>query len=175
MKKINLISCIIILLTGILACDKNNDSIYMGIENSWKLNDFEYSKDSSTQISLGSNESPFTVINIKSNIESDNGLFLACNLQITFNTSMTGSYIIKSGLTTVTNDKLNYMDVRCTFFTKDGAIIYDSIDTNITGTVIQIDDKYVVSILNKVKLVRVLNNDVIQGPETFSLICNKVR
>jgi hypothetical protein len=146
-------------------------------EDNWKLNDFIYSRTSSTQTSSNyTNGNPFTIINIQSNINQSNTPFIASNLQISFNTSTTGNYTIKSENTTVTDDDLKYMDIQCVVINGSGnTAIYKSIDTNKTATVSQIEGKYVINVPETISLTRTSNNGFNEAPDTFVFKCNKVR
>jgi hypothetical protein len=53
--------------------------------------------------------------------------------------------------------------------------IYESVDSNTTATVKQVDSKFVVSITTPVTLTRTLNDGLAQAPQNFALSSNEVR
>ncbi len=128
-------TCIILLVTIFSSsCNKSNEDEnkipipnILG-ENNWILDKYVYSRSNSVQENTSyTNGKPFTIISIESNITSDNGAYLASNLQVSFNTSTEGNYIIKSENTTVKDDQLKYLDIQCLIINEDGSnAIYKS-------------------------------------------------
>lgn len=102
LNKINSICFFVsaMLLTG---CSKDDPEPQNPVtsENSWKLNIYNYSRRTSTQTSTTfTNGDPFTIVYTDSNIATANNPFTNCSLIMTFNTSTTGEYVIKSQATT---------------------------------------------------------------------------
>ncbi|SRX76019.1 hypothetical protein [Aequorivita antarctica] len=175
----------ILLLLAIISnsCNKNNDddsnipSPSLLAENNWLLGDYVYARSSSAQEN-GSyvNGSPFTLINIESDIASVNDSFIASNLQVSFNTSTIGNYTIKSETTTVVADELKYLDIQCTIMDATGkTALYKSQDTTTLAQVREMDGKFVVNIPELITLTLASNNGLPDPPESFLFMCNKVR
>ncbi len=176
--------CIILLVTIFSSsCNKSNDdennfpSPSILAKNNWLLGEYVYSRSNSVQVDGSyTNGKPFTIINMESNITSDNGAFLASNLQISFNTSTVGDYIIKSESTTVTEDQLKYLDIQCEIINEAGnSALYKSQDTNKLAKVSLVNGKLVVNIPEQIILVLSSNNGLSHPPESFLFMCNKVR
>lgn len=168
---------VIIIITS---CSNNDDSSTMPVEmlsNKWQLNDYKYSRNFSSQISTTyvSGE-PFTAVSIDSNISNENGLFKSCNLVLTFNTSTTGYYTVKSLNSLVSDVLLKNLSVRCIVTDVAGhGAVYESVDSNVTAIVAFADGKFVISIPQAITLTRLINDDLVNAPETFSFKCNEVQ
>ncbi len=176
--KITSVCCIIFLMLQV-SCSKDapapqNPSTS---ENSWKLDAYKYGRRTSTQTgAIFTNGDPFTVVYIDSNIATANNPFTNCSLILTFNTSTTGDYIIKSQTTTLSNSTLKYMHIRCIVLNGVGtAATYDSTDGNLTASVMQVGGKYVVTISTSTSLTQTLNDGLVEAPNSFVLTADKVR
>lgn len=145
-------------------------------ENSWSLDSNNYVRSNSTQTSTTyTSGEPFTIVNVDSNF-NNNVIFKTCNFIPTFNTSTVGTYTIKSQNTVFSNVTLKTMYIRCYVSNAAGSgAMYESIDSNLTATVTQVEGKFVVTITEPVTLTRILNDNFPQAPQTFTLKCNKVR
>lgn len=175
---------ILLLLTIISnSCNKNNDddnnipSPSLLAENNWLLGDYVYSRSSSVQENgTYVNGKPFTLISIESDISSDNGPYIASNLQISFNTNTIGNYTIKSETTTVVKDELKYLDIQCEIIDATGkTALYKSLDTTTLVQVSTMNGKFVVNLPELITLTLSSNNGLPNPPETFLFMCNKVR
>ncbi|WP_412476241.1 hypothetical protein [Flavobacterium sp. TBRC 19031] len=146
-------------------------------EDTWKLDNYNFSRLTSNQTSTTYvNGNPFTILNIDSNTNNSNDPFKTCNLTIIFNTSTTGNYTIKSQTSVVSNTTQKIMDIRCIVSNGLGSgATYESIDSNLTATVTQINGKFVVLINEPITLNRTSNNGLSQAPQTFTFRCNNVR
>lgn len=157
--------------------DNSNPNPNPSTDNTWKLDNFNYSRNVSNQTSTTYvNGNPFTIINIDSNTNNDNDSFKTCNLIITFNTSTTGNYTVKSQNTVVSNTTQKLIDIRC--IVSDGlgnGASYSSIDTDLSATVTQVNDKFVITISEPVTLNRTTNNGIPQAPQNLTFRCNNVR
>jgi hypothetical protein len=97
-------------------------------------------------------------------------------LVISFNTSTIGEYTIKSQATALSDTKLKNMYIQCTFGSGAGTgAIYQSIDSNLTASVTQVNGKYVITIPASITLALTLNDGLVQAPQNFSFSCNGVR
>lgn len=145
-------------------------------ENSWKMNDYNFSRRASIQTSTTyTNGRPFTQVNVDSNISNSNNNFKSCNVIFWFNTSLTGVYSVKSENTVVSFDNLNYMTISC--FVSDGAghgAMYKSIDSDITATVTKVNDKFVVTVPTGITLTKTLDDGLVNAPVTMTFKSNKV-
>lgn len=145
--------------------------------DTWKLDNYNYSRNTSTQTSTTyTNGNPFTILNIDSNTNNNNGSFKTCNLVITFNTSTTGTYLVKSENSVVSNTTQKLMSIRC--IVSDGlgnGATYASADSNLSATVTQENGKFVVQISEPVTLDRIMNSGLVQAPQTFAFRCEYVR
>lgn len=146
-------------------------------EDTWKLDNYNFSRFTSNQTSTTYvNGNPFTILNIDSNTNNSNDPFKTCNLTITFNTSTTGSYTIKSQTSVVTNTIQKIMSIRCIVSNGLGSgATYESIDSNKAATVTQVNGKFVVLINEPITLNLTTNNGLSQAPQTFTFRCNNVR
>jgi hypothetical protein len=146
-------------------------------EDTWKLNNYNYSRNNSTQTSTSYiNGNPFTILNIDSNTNDNNDSFKTCNLVIAFNTSTTGTYLVKSENSVISNTTQKLLDIRC--IVSDGlgnGASYSSIDSNLSATVTQVNGKFVVTITEPVTLNLTMNDGISQAPQTFTFRCNNVR
>lgn len=146
-------------------------------ENSWKMNDYNFSRRASIQTSTTyTNGRPFTQVNVDSNISNSNNTFKSCNVIFWFNTSLTGVYSVKSENTVVSFDALNYMTISC--FVSDGAghgAMYKSIDSDNSATVTKVNDKFVVTVPNAITLTKTLDDGLVNAPATMTFKSNKVQ
>lgn len=173
----------IMLLSAILfiSCSSDsNDSTPTpspSTENTWKMNDFNFLRRVSIQTSTTyTNGKPFTQVNVDSNINNSNNNFKTCNVIFWFNTSLVGTYSVKSENTLVNFVELNYMTISCSV--SDGAghgAMYKSIDSDITATVTKVDGKFVVTVPNAVTLTKTLDDGLPNAPTTMTFKSNKVR
>lgn len=177
-SKITSLCCIIFLIL-LVSCSKDDPTPQnpSTSENSWKLDAYKYGRRTSTQTStLFTNGDPYTVVYIDSNIATANNPFTNCSLILTFNTSTTGDYVIKSQSTTLSNSASKYMHIRCIVLSSVGtAATYDSTDGNLIASVTQVDGKYVVTISTSTSLTQTLNDGLVQAPNSFVLTADKVR
>jgi hypothetical protein len=146
-------------------------------ENTWKLDSYNYTRRISTQLSeTFTNGDAYIIVNIDSNIATENTPFVNCNLVISFNTSTIGDYTIKSQVTALSNTKLKNMYIQCTIGSGAGTgAIYQSVDSNLTASVTHINGKYVITIPSNITLTRTFNDGLAQAPLNFLLSCNEVR
>jgi len=178
---LNKIKCICFFVSAMLlsGCSKDDPAPQNPVtsENSWKLNTYNYSRRTSTQTSTTfTNGDPFTIVYTDSNIATANNPFTNCSLIMTFNTSTTGEYGIKSQTTTFSDTKLKYMHVKCIVLSGVGtAAWYESTDGNLKASVTQVDGKYVVTIPSGTTLVRTYNDGLTQAPDNFVLLADRVR
>lgn len=183
MKK-SIFNSIMILLSAILfascSSDSNNDSTPTpspSADNTWKMDDYNFSRRASIQTSTTyTNGKPFTQVNVDSNINNSNNNFKTCNVVFWFNTSLAGTYSVKSENTLVSFDELNYMAISCSV--SDGAghgAIYKSVDSDITATVTKVDGKFVVTVPNAITLTKILDDGLPNAPTTMTFKSNKVR
>ena len=150
------------------------DPVPMPADNNWKLDNYIYSRRDSNQTT--SVQGNFTIVSIESNVATANNPYTNCNLNITFNTSTIGSYLVKAQNTLVANSTLKYMHIRCLIASGNGTgAIYDSIDSNVSATISIVDGKFVVVIPSGVILNRVLNEGMTNPPASFTLVAQKVR
>ena len=161
------------------SCSKDNPKPQnpSSTENTWKLDSYSYARKISTQLSEKfTNGDAYTIVSIDSNIATENTPFVNCNLVISFNTSTTGDYTIKSPVTALSNTKLKNMYIQCTIGSGAGTgAIYQSVDSNLTASVTQVGGKYVINIPSSITLTRTLNDGLAQAPLNFLLNCNGVR
>jgi hypothetical protein len=166
-----LLISVIILITS---CS-NDDSSTMPVEmlsNRWQLDDYNFSSQISTTYVSGE---PFTAVSIDSNISNENGLFKSCNLVLTFNTSTTGYYTVKSLNSLVSDVLLKNLSVRCIVTDVAGhGAVYESVDSNVTAVVAFADGKFVISIPQAIAMTLLINNDLANAPESMTFKCNEV-
>jgi len=171
--------CFFVLVMLQTACSKDDPAPQNPVtsENSWKLDTYNYSRRTSTQTSTTfTNGDPFTIVYTDSNIATANNPFTNCSLIMTFNTSTTGEYVIKSQTTTLSDTKLKYMHVKCIVLSGAGtAAWYESTDGNLKASVTQVDGKYVVTIPTGTELTRTYNDGLTQAPNNFVLLADRVR
>lgn len=157
--------------------DDNPNAGTPGIEDTWKLDNYSYARDVSTQTASSyGNGNPFTVVNIGSRINNANGAFKQCNLMITFNTSTVGNYTLSSRNTLIGNSTQKLMHIKCTVTdAQANAVVYESADSSLPATVTQSNGKFVVQVNGPVPLTQTQNNGFPQAPQTFQFSCNNVR
>lgn len=145
-------------------------------ENTWTLDTNNFVRSNSTQtLTTYTSGEPFTIVNVDSNF-NNNQVFKTCNFVPTFNTSTTGTYTVKSQSTVFSNVTQKTMYIKCLVSNGLGnGAMYESIDSNLSAIVTQVDGKFVVSITEPITLTRIYNDGFVQAPQTFTLTCNKVR
>ncbi len=176
---INLSFLFFIVLLQLVSCSKDDPMPQnsSNTQNTWKLDSYAYSRSRSVQTSVTwTGGQPYTIVNIDSEAALNNNLFVVCNFVITFNTSATGTYIVKSINTVASDVTAKTMSIQCNVTNGSGSgAIYESVDSNTTATVKQVDSKFVVSITTPVTLTRTLNDGLAQAPQNILLSCNEVR
>lgn len=185
MRNSNLKNILILFTIGIFAssCSSSNDDDSGSFplpepstENIWSLDNNSFIRSNSTQTSTTyTSGEPFTIINADSNF-NNNPVFKTCNFVTTFNTSTVGTYIVKSQTTTFQDVSQKTLYIRC--FVTNGlgsGAMYESIDSNLPATITNANGNFLISIEQPITLTRILNDGFEQAPQTFTLICNKVR
>ncbi|UPT69850.1 MAG: hypothetical protein M0D53_11985 [Flavobacterium sp. JAD_PAG50586_2] len=183
MRKKSILKSILYLLIGSalsISCSSDdgnqNNPPPAANENTWTLDTNNFIRSNSTQTATTyTSGEPFTIVNVDSNF-NNNQIFKTCNFIPTFNTHTTGTYTVKSQNTVFSNVTLKTMYIKC--FVSNGlgnGAMYESMDSDLTATVTQVDGKSVVTITEPVTLTRTYNDNFPQAPQTFTLTCNKVR
>ena len=174
---------LLLLLTAatITSCSKNKSddapTPAPGTDNTWKLNDFNFSRNISSQNSTTyTNGSPFTQVNIDSKIATSNVNFKTCNIIFWFNTSTEGTYSMKSKNTVASSATVRNMNVTCIVSNAAGAgAIYESGDTNIPVTVTKVNNKFVITATAPITISKTLDDGLQNAPATMTLNWTKLQ
>lgn len=155
----------------------NNTTPTPSTENSWSLNSYNFSRRISAQVlSNYTDGKPFTLIDVESNIATNNNNFKACSIDFVFNTHQTGTYTVKSENAVFTNHLLPYMSIKCTVTDAAGkGAIYSSIDSSVSATVTMVNDKLVVDLPESITMNKTFDDGLENAPATMTFKCRKVR
>ncbi|WP_310556015.1 hypothetical protein [Flavobacterium sp.] len=176
----------VLVLTAFLlfsSCSNSSDNPVVPIPiipvagNSWKMNDYNFSRRISTQtLTNYTSGKPFTQVNVDSNISTTNNNFKTCNVVFWFNTHLAGVYSVKSKNTVASDVELNYMNIQCVVYdlAGKGAIYESSIDSNVSVTVEEVNGKLVITCADLITLTKTLDDGLANAPETMTFTCDKV-
>lgn len=155
----------------------DNNTPTPSTENSWRLNNYNFSRRISTQVlSSYTDSKPFTLIQVQSTVTTNNNNFKFCSIDFVYNTHQTGTYLVKSENTVVVDHLLPYMSIKCTVTDTAGkGAIYSSNDSALNATVTKVGDQFVIDVPESITMTKTFDDGLENAPATMNFKCQKVR